>query len=112
MFNEMYRFILEIVEIIIRDVFVYLLGDCWFLVVIVFLIVNQRLFAKVVFSDQSFEDGYCGMFRFYFWRQGEWVEVVVDDRLFIYYGQLIFMYFVDKNEFWSVLLEKVYVKYD
>lgn len=33
-------FILEIVEIIIRDVFVYLLGDCWFLVVIVFFIVN------------------------------------------------------------------------
>jgi hypothetical protein len=35
----------------------------------------------VVPPDQNFETGYCGVFRFRFWHFGDWVEVLVDDKL-------------------------------
>ena len=30
---------------------------------------------------ESNPEEYCGIFRFNFWSFGEWVEVVIDDRL-------------------------------
>merc|ERR1712088_1172735 len=57
------------------------IGDCWFLAALANLADDDDAFNRVVPSGQSFGSGYCGMFRFRFFRFGKWVEVVVDDRL-------------------------------
>ena len=39
------------------------------------LVENKHFFRKVVPSGQGFGAGYCGLFRFRFYRHGEWHEV-------------------------------------
>ena len=90
-------------------------GNCWFISAVSSLCSIPALYNHVIPSDNgcfSKEGGYVGIFHFRFFKFGEWVDVVVDDRLpvdendkLIYCSNL-----TEKNEFFVPLLEKAYSK--
>lgn len=86
------------------------LENRWFLSGAANLSLRDELFYRVVPPDQSFTEKYAGIFHFQFWRYGEWVDVVIDDRLPTVNGTLCYMSSPGGSEFWGPLLEKAYAK--
>lgn len=84
-------------------------GDRWLVSCLGVLFSLKNLFYRVVPADQNFEN-YHGVFRFRLWWCGEWVEVLVDDRLPTINGKLSFLQPFKSNCFWAALLEKAIAK--
>lgn len=109
-------------EVCVRPVFVHdaltqfdvtpgKMGDKWLVSCLGILHLNKGLFYRVVPADQNFSNtDYAGIFRFRLWWCGEWVEVLVDDRLPTVTGKLAFLHSQHSDQFWPGLLEKAYAK--
>ncbi|XP_031634327.1 calpain-C [Contarinia nasturtii] len=85
------------------------MGDRWLVSCLGVLFSLKNLFYRVVPADQNFENCH-GVFRFRLWWCGEWVEVLVDDRLPTINGKLSFLQPFKSNCFWAALLEKAIAK--
>ncbi|KAG8144385.1 hypothetical protein E2320_012905, partial [Naja naja] len=92
------------------------LGNCWFVAACSCLALRKKLWQKVIPNikeqdwDQKRPEKYAGIFHFHFWCFGEWIDVVIDDRLPTKDNKLIYCSSKEPNEFWSALLEKAYAK--
>ncbi|XP_043997034.1 calpain-5-like [Gambusia affinis] len=89
-----------------------IVGNCWFVAACACLALKSDLWEKVIpdWKEQEWDSNYAGIFHFRFWIFGEWIDVVIDDRLPTINGQLIYCQSKQNNEFWSALLEKAYAK--
>uniref|UniRef100_A0A2K6MHR4 Calpain 5 n=1 Tax=Rhinopithecus bieti TaxID=61621 RepID=A0A2K6MHR4_RHIBE len=91
-------------------------GNCWFVAACSSLASRESLWQKVIpdWKEQEWDpekpNAYAGIFHFHFWRFGEWVDVVIDDRLPTVNNQLIYCHSSSRNEFWCALVEKAYAK--
>ena len=89
------------------------IGNCWLIAAAASVLNVPEYFKRNIPENQTFDKGkYAGIFHFRFWFYGQWIDVVVDDKLPVNKNnQLIFCKnLVDKNEMFGPLLEKAYAK--
>ncbi|XP_063719131.1 calpain-1 catalytic subunit-like isoform X2 [Symsagittifera roscoffensis] len=87
------------------------LGDCWLVAAVACLTTRAGMLDQVIpfFAEFCSED-YFGCFAFSLCVDGQWKEVVVDDRLPSRNGHLLYTSSSEKTEFWSAILEKAVAK--
>uniref|UniRef100_A0A2A4K585 Uncharacterized protein n=1 Tax=Heliothis virescens TaxID=7102 RepID=A0A2A4K585_HELVI len=85
-------------------------GDKWMVSCLGVLYLTKGLFYRVVPADQRVDEAYAGVFRFRLWWCGQWLEVLVDDRLPTVNGKLAFLQSNHTEQMWPALLEKAYAK--
>jgi len=79
------------------------IGNCWFIAGCAGILQHKQLFSKVIPEDQSFSKDYAGLFHFRFFVFGEWLDIVIDDRLPCNSdGRLVFARNKNQAEFWPV----------
>ncbi|XP_073956706.1 calpain C [Choristoneura fumiferana] len=86
------------------------LGDKWLVSCLSVLFLSKGLLYRVVPADQRMDASYAGIFRFRIWWCGQWLEVLVDDRLPTVNGKLAFLQTSTTEQLWPALLEKAYAK--
>ncbi|CAC5381126.1 CAPN5 [Mytilus coruscus] len=92
-------------------------GNMWFVTAIGTLIINMDRTLKVIpnYKKQEWKgviekQDYAGVFEFCFWRFGEYITIVVDDKLPTKNNKLLFCQSETREVFWCGLLEKAYAK--
>ncbi|KAH9519525.1 hypothetical protein Btru_002925 [Bulinus truncatus] len=94
-----------------NDIMQGILGDCWFLSCCAAISKKKRLINKIIPKNQVlFGPSYRGVVRFRFWKFGNWIQVLIDDRLPTVKGKLIYGRCTNPIEFWVALVEKAYAK--
>ena len=83
-------------------------GDCWFLSSISALAEKRTLADRVINpaanNTDTAQEG--GIYKFQFYRMGEWHDVIIDDQIPLQYSAR-----PENGELWVPLLEKAYAKF-
>lgn len=94
---------------VIGDLVQGLLADCWLLSAVAVVAAKPELLKKIFLSTKYAK---FGIYVLQFWKNGDWVPVMIDDRIpcDINTGKPLYARCIDPNEIWILLLEKAYAK--
>ena len=92
------------------DVIQGAISDCWILSSLSMAATAPGLIENLFRRPKCFPD--IGLYTLRFYKNGQWVNVIVDDRIPCYRdtGTPVFAQCKDGNETWVMLVEKAYAK--
>jgi Ca2+-binding EF-hand superfamily protein len=85
------------------------LNDCWFVGALIILAAGASYKLKELFVETKPDSGF---YKCKFYHEGEWEDVIVDDRIPCYSNAPVpyFARCFEKSEFWVPIIEKAYAK--